>query len=73
MVFLRDAASPYLHIARRLGILGSTFHGNGLKWVLLSLSPKTTLFLLPGSNKEGYLLSRIDHQFSETCRMDMKY
>jgi len=26
--------------------------------------PKTTLFLLPGANKEGYLRSRIDHKFS---------
>ena len=35
--------------------------------------PKTTLFLLPEANKEGYLRSRIDHKFSETCREDMKY
>ena len=34
--------------------------------------PKTSLFLLSGANKEGYLWARIGHKFSETCRKDMK-
>jgi hypothetical protein len=50
---------------------------DGKRWSYHSATsfhcPKTTLFLLPGANKKGYLRSTIDHKFSVICRKDMKY